>query len=116
MHGLAAPRPTGSRSVNFESQSAKRLPFARTAAVGFDAAALGKFAVLYADPPWRYESGTTDGDRAIENHYPTLSLEEICALPVSDIAHVNAVLFLWVIAPKLDQRMGLRIPDPTSCG
>jgi N6-adenosine-specific RNA methylase IME4 len=78
---------------------------ARTAAVEFDAAALGKYAVLYADPPWRYESGTTDGDRAIENHYPTLPLEEICALPVSDIAHDNAVLFLWATAPKLAEAM-----------
>jgi N6-adenosine-specific RNA methylase IME4/ParB-like chromosome segregation protein Spo0J len=61
-----------------------------------------KFGVILADPPWRYDQpalGTPE--RAIENHYPTMSLEEICALPVGDLAADDAVLFLWVTAPKL---------------
>src|SRR6478672_6332103 len=43
-----------------------------------------KYPVIYADPPWRYENPPI-GNNVAENHYPTLSLDEICALPVSDL-------------------------------
>lgn len=61
-----------------------------------------RYPVIYADPPWRYENppiGATS--RAIENHYPTMTLEEICALPVRDLATDSAILYLWATAPKL---------------
>lgn len=61
-----------------------------------------KYPVIYADPPWRYENppiGATS--RAIENHYPTMTLEEICALPVGDLAAPDAMLYMWATAPKL---------------
>jgi N6-adenosine-specific RNA methylase IME4 len=54
-----------------------------------------KYPLLYADPPWRYDFSMTS-TRAIEANYPTLPLEEICALPVSDLGAPTAVLFLWV--------------------
>jgi N6-adenosine-specific RNA methylase IME4 len=73
----------------------------RTTEVAFDANKLGKFAVIYADPPWQYESPT--GNRAIEIKYPTLTLAEICALPVAEIAHDDGVLFLWVPPRILEQ-------------
>ena len=56
--------------------------------------------VLYADPPWRYEASPT-ASRAIENHYDTMTLDDICALPVSAAATPDAVLFLWAPSPKL---------------
>ena len=65
-----------------------------------------KFPVIYADPPWRYENppmGATS--RSIENHYPTMSLEEICALPVGDITTDDAILYMWATAPKLAECM-----------
>lgn len=65
---------------------------------------LGKYAVLYADPPWEYQFTETD-NRAIENHYPTMTLAEICELPVPDITHDHAVLFLWATSPKLAEAM-----------
>jgi N6-adenosine-specific RNA methylase IME4/ParB-like chromosome segregation protein Spo0J len=61
-----------------------------------------KFPILCADPPWRYEHVKTE-NRAIENQYPTMSLEEICALPVGDLATPDAVLYLWTTAPKLEE-------------
>lgn len=67
-------------------------------------AALGCFPVIYADPPWRYEHVLTES-RAIENHYPTMTLEAICALKVNEIAHKDAVLFLWATSPKLAEAM-----------
>lgn len=65
-----------------------------------------KYPVIYADPPWRYENPPMGGtNRSIENHYPTMTLDEICALPVAEIAADNAILYLWATAPKLIECM-----------
>lgn len=65
---------------------------------------VGSYHVIYADPPWRYEHVKT-ASRAIENHYPTMTLEDICALPVGNLAHEDAVLFMWATSPKLAESM-----------
>ena len=63
---------------------------------------LGTFAVIYADPPWAYDSSESD-TRVVENHYPTMTLEAIRSLAVQKIAHNDAVLFLWTTSPKLKE-------------
>lgn len=63
-----------------------------------------RFPVVYADPPWRYEHAVSVS-REIENQYPTMSLEEICALPVDDVVTPDAILFLWTTSPKLEESM-----------
>ena len=61
---------------------------------------MGQYSIIVADPPWRYEMrGANVGNRSIEKHYPTMSLEEICTLPIP--AGDNALLYLWATAPKL---------------
>lgn len=65
---------------------------------------IGRFAVIYADPPWEYEHMISDS-RVIENHYPTMSLQSICDLPVSDISNTDCVLFMWATNPKLTEAM-----------
>lgn len=60
-----------------------------------------KYPVIYADPPWRYEHTETES-RAVENQYPTMSLDEICEMPISNIAHDDCVLFMWATSPKLE--------------
>jgi N6-adenosine-specific RNA methylase IME4 len=64
-----------------------------------------KYPVLLVDPAWQFDFG--DGDRAIENHYPTMPFEDICALPVADLVTPDAILFLWVPATLLLK--GLRV-------
>ena len=61
---------------------------------------VGTYPVIFADPPWRYDYAETD-TRAIENQYPTMPIEDICALPVASIATDDCVLFLWATSPKL---------------
>ena len=61
---------------------------------------VGTYPVIFADPPWRYDYAETD-NRAIENQYPTMPIEDICALPVTSIATDDCVLFLWATSPKL---------------
>lgn len=65
-----------------------------------------KFDVILADPPWRYEHPISKS-RAIENHYPTMSLDEIkeFRIPAED----NAVLFLWCPVPILAK--GIEVID-----
>lgn len=60
------------------------------------------FEVIYADPPWHYDFSKSNS-REIENHYPTMTQEDICALGVP--AARNAVLFLWGVAPKLPEAL-----------
>lgn len=65
-----------------------------------------RYPIIYADPPWRYENPPMGGtNRSIENHYPTMTLEEICALPVAELATEDALLYLWATAPKLAECM-----------
>ncbi len=61
-----------------------------------------RYPIIYADPPWQYENPPIGAsNRSIENHYPTMTLDEICALPVRDLATDDAILYLWATAPKL---------------
>lgn len=62
-----------------------------------------KFPIIYADPATRYVSGF--GDRSIENHYPTMTTEELCALPVRELAMDASVLFIWTTIPQLRNTM-----------
>lgn len=67
------------------------------------AAPLGKYRVLYADPPWQYGNNLVSGYGAAVNHYPTMTIKELCELPVSQITEDNAVLFLWTTSPLLEE-------------
>jgi N6-adenosine-specific RNA methylase IME4 len=59
-----------------------------------------RYAVIYADPPWRYEHAPTES-RAVENQYPTMALDEIAALEPP--AAGDAILFMWATSPKLHE-------------
>lgn len=54
----------------------------------------GSFRVIVADPPWQYGNKATRG--AAEDHYATMTIEELCDLDVEDRAADDAHLYLWV--------------------
>lgn len=61
-----------------------------------------KYGAIYADPPWGYRVYSKKGKgRSAENHYPTMPTEDICKLPVGELADKDCVLFLWVTFPQL---------------
>ena len=63
-----------------------------------------KYNVILADPPWAYRVWSKKGmGRSAENHYPTMSMEDIRALPVNDLAAENCALFLWITFPQLQE-------------
>ena len=57
--------------------------------------------MIYADPPWRYSAKRVQG--AAEKHYPTMSINELCALPVAELAAPDSALFLWATFPQLPE-------------
>lgn len=64
-----------------------------------------RYPVLYTDNPWAYSKGAPM-DRNLgnpEEHYPTLTSEELARLPVDRIAARSCVLFAWVPMPKLKE-------------
>ena len=74
------------------------------------------YAVIYADPPWRFE--VWNGETAVKArgsnhgtyvsasvHYQTQTAGDISSLPVGDLARDDATLFLWVSWPLLEQAM-----------
>ena len=42
-----------------------------------------------------------------KNHYPTMTIEDIKALPVSDLAADDCALFLWITMPMLCEAWGV---------
>ena len=68
-----------------------------------------KFSTVMADPPWRFTNRT--GKMAPEHkrlaRYPTMTLEDICVLPVSDYLEDRAHCYLWVPNALLPQ--GLQV-------
>ena len=66
-----------------------------------------RYGVIYADPEWRFDvwSRDTGMDRAADNHYPTSTVEAICARGVETIAADDCALFLWATAPMLPEAL-----------
>ncbi|MDL2327250.1 DNA methyltransferase [Ruminococcaceae bacterium OttesenSCG-928-A11] len=64
-----------------------------------------QYSVILCDPPWEYDRKVGQG--IAQDYYPTMSLADICALPVADIAAKDSVLFMWVTFPML--REGLEV-------
>ena len=67
-----------------------------------------KYRIFYADPPWKYNEvqHANEGNfhmKPLGIHYPSLSITELCDLPIKDLSEENAVLFLWVTSPLLEE-------------
>jgi N6-adenosine-specific RNA methylase IME4 len=64
-----------------------------------------KYEIVYADPPWYYgtrKTGTKFGG-GVTDKYPTMSVQEICDIPVKDWVADDAMLFLWTTMPYLQK-------------
>jgi N6-adenosine-specific RNA methylase IME4 len=68
----------------------------------------GKYRVILADPPWSYTNWKGKDSGAAKAHYPCMSVEEIAALPVGDLAEENAALLMWITFPKMTE--GAHLP------
>lgn len=65
----------------------------------FEGLKAGHYRVIYADPAWKFSAGKSKNP---SNHYPTMTVKEIAALPVKDLAHPEGCrLHLWITIPLL---------------
>lgn len=70
-----------------------RLDDAGRCVAGLDELSGDKFGCIYADPPWKYGN---QGTRAsTDNHYDTMTIDQLCEMPVSELAADDAHLHLW---------------------
>jgi N6-adenosine-specific RNA methylase IME4 len=94
-----------------ESRREKHRDIARRARLSNEP--LGPFPLIYADPPWRFEVYSDKGlDRTPDQHYPTLSDEEIIAFKVAgkriaEIAERDAALLLWCTSSNVHRALGV---------
>ena len=63
----------------------------------------GSFNLIYADPPWRYVDHGSDETRELDNHYPTMSDEELMAMEVP--AANDCLLLMWATSPLLPRQL-----------
>lgn len=77
-----------------------------------------RYSTIVADPPWKVKAGRAMGAYEMVNGkqtwakgesensraliYPTMSVEDISALPVAGVAAANAHLYLWTINKYVD--------------
>lgn len=66
-----------------------------------------KFEIILSDPPWSYSDKALAGNRGAACKYPTMSIEDIAALPMESIAAKNCALFLWITMPRLNDAFPL---------
>ena len=62
-----------------------------------------KYRIVYADPPWKYGNTMPEYFKEQGDHYQLMTLPEICGLPIKELSDENAVLFLWVTSPILEE-------------
>ncbi len=74
------------------------------------------YRTIVADPPWRYRTASgittrTRGDGTFapeaEQNYPTMTFDDVAALPVKDWAADGCHLYLWVTNPMLFGAAGI---------
>ena len=61
-----------------------------------------KYKVIYADPPWNFRTYSKKG-MGKSPPYGCMNLQDICDLPVQDIADDNSVLLMWTTDPFLQK-------------
>lgn len=60
-----------------------------------------KYNIIYADPPWQYKDKALAGNRGACCKYDVMTIEDIKALPINNIADNDCILFIWVTFPLL---------------
>jgi N6-adenosine-specific RNA methylase IME4 len=66
------------------------------------------FDVILADPPWRYERWSeTNQSKGAADHYDTMEVADIAALPVGHLARGDCLLLLWACGCMLPAALGV---------
>ena len=61
---------------------------------------LFRYSMIMADNPWRFETYSDEGrGRSADQHYQTMTLDDLLALPVHQVAAPDCFLWLGITAP-----------------
>jgi len=67
-----------------------------------------KYQIIYADPPYKFQTFKDDtASRWVGDKYPLMHFDDLCGLPLPQIADGNSALFLWVTMPFLNKGIEL---------
>lgn len=90
----------------FEPRATKPWPF-NAPVPASDTLRPQAYSLIMIDAPWRFElyAEETGGEKSPQAHYRCMSMEDIAALPVGDLAAENCLLWAWATAPMLDQQI-----------
>ncbi|UOX39997.1 DNA methyltransferase [Vibrio phage V-YDF132] len=66
---------------------------------------VGKFDMVYLDPPWQYEDTLECGNRGAKHKYQTMSMQELYEMPIQDLLHRDSVVAMWITAPFMQDAM-----------
>lgn len=65
------------------------------------------YSLIYADCPWQFNDSANAGKRGAVHKYPVMSVEDICALPVGDLAAKDCLLALWWVGAMPEEALAV---------
>lgn len=67
-----------------------------------------KYSIIYCDPPWSFKNNKKGALNGLaDHHYKTMTLDEMKALPVNDIAADDCVLVMWYVGSQPQEAIDL---------
>jgi len=68
-----------------------------------------KYSIIYADCPWSFNNKNTGGSMksGSEAQYKTMSVDEICNLPISEIVADDCILFMWWVGSQPEEALNV---------
>ncbi|KZN62617.1 adenine methylase [Pseudoalteromonas luteoviolacea CPMOR-1] len=68
-----------------------------------------KFGLIYADPAWQFNSKKTGGSMksGAAQHYDTMSVDELKAMPVDSIAADDCILVMWYVGAMPEEAIAV---------
>jgi N6-adenosine-specific RNA methylase IME4 len=72
-----------------------------------------RFHVIVCDPAWRYAIRASDATQRGNTPYGDMSIDEICALPVPELAADDCIMWLWTT--NLHMRDAFTVLDAWGC-
>lgn len=64
-----------------------------------------KYSIIYADPPWSYSDDRHHKPWYLGITYDTMTTQDICDLPIKDIADKDCMLFMWTTMPMIPEAL-----------
>ncbi|EMD0638810.1 hypothetical protein VPZ60_004226 [Salmonella enterica] len=67
-----------------------------------------KYRLIYADPAWNYRDKAKSGKRGASFKYPTMKVEDICRLPVWQLADPESCLLaMWWVPTMVEEALAV---------